>query len=167
MRSMTPLLLSLAMIAAMPAKGEIQVATSENRTFDSPMVLTVDVPVTESSRWGQGEWLRGSDYASLSGYTCDHVSIKDMEVSFEPAKNGKVRVNVKGILAAARGHDKSVDVSLDLVNSDVVVGSVVQEGIKVEEKEERKWKAHMDVTPLALNTAPGPKLRIRLSVEDD
>jgi len=167
MKMRTPLLLGLLLAATLPVRGEIEVATSQNHSFQSPMVLTVDFPVTDASRWGQGEWLRGSDYAQLAGYVCDHASIKDMEVSFEPSKNGKVRVTVKGVLAVSRGHDKSIDLGLDVVNSDIVVGSIVEEGLKVEEKEERKWKAHMDISPLALSSAPGPRLRISMTVEDD
>jgi len=167
MKMRTPWLLGLLVAAIVPASGEIQVATSKNHSFQSPMVLTLDFPVSDVSRWGQGEWLRGADYASLAGYSCDNVSIKNMEVSFEPSKNGKVRVNVKGILAASSGHDKSVDLSLDLINSDIEGGSATEEGLEVEEEEERKWKTHMEVSPLALNTAPGPKLRLSVTVEDD
>src|SRR5262245_25011534 len=168
MKALVPVLVSLTIAAAAaPARGEVQVAASQNPTFQSPMVLTVDFPVTDASRWGQGEWLRGSDYGSLTGYVCDHVSIKNLQVSYEPTKNGKVRVNFKGILAAASGHDKSVNLSLDLVNSDIVVGSATEEGISVEEKEEKKFKAHIDVSPLALSSAPGPKLRISMAVEDN
>jgi hypothetical protein len=167
MKAFIPVLLSLTIVAASPAKCAIEVATSQTKSFQSPMVLTVDFPVTESSRWGQGEWLRGSDYASLPGYVCDNVSIKNMQVSFEPSKNGKVRVIVKGILAASEGHDKSVDLNLDLITSDIVVGSATEEGIKVEEEKEEKWKAHMEVSPLALSATPGPKLRISMAVEDN
>ena len=138
MKALIPLMFSLTLVAATPAKSEVQAAASQNKTFQSPMVLTVDFPVTDSSRWGQGEWLRGADYGSLPGYVCDHVSIKNLQVSYEPAKNGKVRVNFRGLLVAAPGHDKSVDLSLDLVNSDIVVGSATEEGISVEEKEEKK-----------------------------
>src|SRR5262245_14946083 len=167
MNALIPVIFSLSIVAAVPTRAEIQVATSQGKTFQSPMVLTVDFPVTDSSRWGHGEWLRGEDYGSLPGYVCDHVSIKNLQVSYEPAKNGKVRVNFRGLLVAAPGHDKSVDLSLDLVNSDIVVGSVTDEGISVEEKEEKKFKAHMDVTPLALNTTPAPTLRISMAVENN
>jgi len=167
MKMRTLMLAGLLLAAILPARGEIQVAASRNQRFESPMVLTLDVPVSDASRWGQGEWLRGADYASLAGYVCDQVSIKNLQVSYEPAKDGKVRVNFRGMLVAASGHDKSVDLNLDLLNSDVVVGSATQEGISVEEDEEKKFKAHMDVTPLALNTAPGPKLRLSVTVEDD
>jgi len=166
MKGMLSACVTLMILASTPALAEIEVASSKTKQFDSPMVLTVDFPVTESSRWGQGEWLRGSDYASLPAYVCDHVSIKNLQVAFEPSKNGKVRVIVRGTLAASEGHDKAVDLNLELVNSDIVVGTATEE-IKIEEEQEEKWKTHMDVTPLALNTTPGPKLRISMSVEDD
>ena len=166
MRTRTLMLSGLLLAAIVPARGEIQVAASKNQRFQSPMVLTLDFPVTDSSRWGQGEWLRGADYAALPGYVCDDVSIKNMEVSFEPSKNGTVRVNLKGIIAAAEGHDKAVVLNLDLLNSDIIVGSA-QDDIEVEEEDEKKWKASMEVSPLALNTAPGPQLRISMTVEDD
>jgi hypothetical protein len=155
-----------AAVLSVPARAEIGVSGAKIQRFDSPMALTLDFPLTDSSQWVKGKWVSGPDYSTISNYVCNNVSLKKFQVSVENRKDGKARISFEGTLAATAGGDRDVAMTIELLKGDEVIGSDTDHS-SVEEKKTKDWDARIEVSPSLLTSTPSPKVRITVAVTEN
>jgi hypothetical protein len=89
MKKTLVLLVGLAVLVLPLAHAAVGVSATTNKEYDSPLVLTVAFPATDTAKWGKGAWETSEDLKSLSEYICDRVYLKEFQLSVVPTKKGQ------------------------------------------------------------------------------
>jgi hypothetical protein len=162
---------SAAPTALTQASGAQGVAVAQQDTaevetqFHSPMILTATFPLADRSLWGTGKWTDPELLRPFRDFRCDGVTIEEMRMRGKLRADGRLEVDVKGEFDSVAGHDKRVDMKVELLNGDTVVGVGYSVRLKAPEGEERRFGFDFD-TP-AGELLPATRLRITFSDYDD
>ncbi len=170
--------LIVATIAALlPAVSSAQITASQglapvqgnsapiDTQFHSPMVLTIPFPPDARGLWGNGKWTDPGTFQQLRDFRCDGIAIADMQVRSQI--NNKITVEIKGKFDSIRGHDKRVDMKLEFLSGDEVIGVGYAEKLKAPEAKDKHFYAGLDFPAHQIQNRTPTQLRITFSDYDD
>ncbi len=135
--------------------------------FHSPMVLTLPFPLADRSSWGNGKWSEPGLLDPVQDYRCDGVAMRDVSMrgALDPA--GNLSVEVRGKFDNVPGHDKRVDVRLDLLDGDAVAATGYAYRLRAPENKARGFKFNLSLPAAAIRSDPATRMRITLTDYDD
>jgi hypothetical protein len=131
--------------------------------FTSPMELEFPLAVADSSLWGVGEVRRDS----ISRYVCDGVSFRDFSTEALKPRKGKVAVTFRPVLYAEAGVDKRVDISIDVLRGDAVIGSDAVKNLKLGEKKTAEAALTVQLATSDFEGSGALTVRMTTVVRDD
>lgn len=157
---------ALSVAIAVPAQTARQGTDRADPTeFHSPMVLDVDFIAAKPSLWQEkdsDDWVSLPEYARLSRFHCDGVSISTLLLSPRKAKNDYIDTLIK-IGTLNTGHDKQVKLLLELFNGETKVAESVLGPIKDKEGATVIQSGSIAVSRADLHVDPFTTLRITMT----
>lgn len=172
------ILLAVALAATLPVAAKAQVVAYQGeakpepvKEFESPMVLEVPVsglgslPPRAARNFG----------AQLRDYVCDDVKIHTLSVRKGRTRKRQGRLetslDLEVMLYVRPSYDRLVDLHFSFIKEDEVVLQARKNQIDAEEgyypKFKHTFKLPVDEFERIFNQEPVPKLKIKMSVEDN
>ncbi len=139
------------------------------------MVLTIPIPPDARNLWRNGKWTDRGNFQQLRDFRCDGIAIADMQVRRElsdkfllfPWQTQKVLVEIKGKFDSIRGHDKRVDMKLEFLSDDEVIGVGYAEKLKAPEAKVKRFDEELDFPAQPIKDQTPTHVRITFSAYDD
>jgi len=164
---------SSAQITASQAVAPVQGNRAPIDTqFHSPLVLTIPIPPEARNLWGNGKWTDRSTFQQLRDFRCDGIAITDMQVRSKLSRRNflsreQFLVEIKGKFDSVRGHDRRVDMKLELLSDDEVIGVGYVEKLKAPEAKDKSFDEELDFPTQPINDRAPTHVRITFSDYDD
>jgi len=149
-----------------PAAAPATAPLSANE-FHSPMVLSLPFPLTDRTQWGTGKWSEPGALDPIQDYRCDGVALMDVSMRGALDKSGSLSIDVKGRLDNVPGHDKRVDLKIELLNGDAVAATGYAYRLKAPERKTRGFKLALSFPAAAIQSDPATRMRITVTDYDD
>jgi hypothetical protein len=165
-------------VALLPTVSSAQITASQgvapvqgknaliDTQYHSPMVLTIPFPPDVRGHWGNGKWTDPSILQQLRDFRCDGIAIANMQVRSTLDSN-KLMVQIKGKFDSIRGHDKRVDMKLEFLSDDAVIGVGYAEKLKAPEGEDKHFSAILNFPANHVQDRTPTHVRITFSDYDD
>ena len=123
----------------------------------------VTIPFAAASPRSWNTWVSSTD---LKEMYCHDVAVTEIRSRAKKNTQGEIEVTFKVTTFTKPGHDKRVDVTIEVLAGDRVVKSTTIDGIDAEEKKEAHGTGYL-VMPVDLLPADGDaRLRVSLEVVD-
>ncbi len=151
----------LSGIALLPPLQAQEQAPARSETLCAPGGVTL--PFASASPRSWNTWVSSTD---LKEMYCHDVAVIEFRSRAKKNAQGELEVTFKVTTFTKPGHDKRVDVTIEVLAADRVVKSTTIEGIDAEEKKEAHGTGYL-VVPIDLLPAEGDaRLRVSLEVVD-
>jgi len=142
-------------------------AQASATAFHSPMMLTLPFPLADRNQWGTGKWSEPGVLDPIADYRCDGVALRDVSMRGAIDKGGSLSVDVKGKLDNVPGHDKRVDLKIELLNGDAVGATGYAYRLKAPESKTHGFKFALSFPAAVIQSDPATRMRITLTDYDD
>ena len=128
----------------------------------APKGLTIPFEAARPSAWNT--WVASGD---LKDRHCGGVSVIELRSRAKKTVQGELAVTFKVITYTRPGHDKRVNVMIEVLASDRVLKSTTIEAIDAEEKKNGHGSGFLLLPIDMVQNEADPRLRISLEVTDD
>lgn len=167
----TTTVLSAAMSSAQITASQGVTPVQSNRTsvespYHSPMVLTIPLPPDARDVWGRDKWTDSRTFQHLRDFRCDGIAITDMQLR-SAMSSKRLRVEIKGKFDSIRGRDKRVDMKLEFLSDDEVIGVGYADKLKAPEAKDRQFTIGLDFRDTRVQNRTPTHVRITFSDYDD
>jgi len=142
-------------------QGTPKEAPNPERTFTSPMIMETKLEAAKPDK--QLQWVATNEFEA---YICDKVHLTEISTYVEPRKK-TVDVSVYVTTYTERGIDKKVDVLVEILVGEQVIGTATIGPFAAEERKQG-YAGRVIKVPLAQWQADVvPDLRLTMNVVDD
>jgi hypothetical protein len=100
----------------------VTAAQGSTAQFNSPMILTASFPLADRQLWRSAEWTDPNALSAFRDFRCDGIAIAEMQMRGKLQDDGKLKIDIKGRFDTLPGNDKLVDMKVELLNGDTLVG---------------------------------------------
>jgi hypothetical protein len=129
--------------------------------FASPMILEAPLDLSPITQRGETVIV-----TNLGAYFCQGVHVREISFGSKPTPKRRELV-AEVVLWNDKGHDKKVDVSVNLLRAGGVIASTYLVGIDVEEREKKTKNARIVLPTPDAGDLSGLTLRVEIEVADD
>lgn len=169
MRPLALVIVSVSLASGVSAQVVAKSEAVPEKSFRSPMVLTVAVPeVRQALEMGEGSTtaLKLSD---LAGYTCDDVVVQRVigKVGVRNKKKGDAFVELHILLTVKPGQDKLVHIQAELKSEGKTIGSVSANRLDAEERKRTATQITIPFLVARLEGQEPPTLSLTFFVRDN
>ena len=160
-----PLTILLMLVAglALAAPARAQEATAPaGEDLCAPKGLTIPLAAASPRAWNT--WVSNSD---LKDRECGGVAVTELRSRAKKNAEGELDVTFKVTIYTKPGHDKRVNVTIEVLASDRVLKSTTIEKIDAEEKKNAHGSGYLVLPVDMIQSEADPRLRVSLEVVDD
>jgi hypothetical protein len=137
-------------------------AAPSGRDLCAPKGLTIPFAAASPRAWNT--WVTQSD---LKDDECGGVALTELRSRAKKNAQGELDVTFKVTIHTKPGHDKRVNVTIEVLASDRVLKSTTIEAIDAEEKKNGHGSGYLVLPVDMIQSEADPRLRVSLEVVDD
>jgi hypothetical protein len=137
-------------------------AAPSGRDLCAPKGLTIPFAAASPRAWNT--WVSQSDFKDDE---CGGVAVTELRSRAKKNAQGELEVTFKVTTYTKPGHDKRVNVTIEVLASDRVLKSTTIERIDAEEKKNAHGSGYLVLPVDMIQSEAEPRLRVSLEVADD